>query len=118
MTANKGKHQHTFSGTQGQAKIYCNVDTFRGGGVDADPEWKKGRAIRKVIRTLIEANGGDGEAVKKDIETNNRGVVWYKDERVAEWKAEKGQEGNMKLVGAMLPHEAAYRDLMENKTPQ
>ena len=73
------------------------------------------RAVRKVIRTLIEKNGGNGEQVKKDIETNNRGVIWFKEERVAEWVEEMGCDGRMRLLGAMVQHESYFMALMDSK---
>ncbi len=111
MTKNKGKHQHLFKGAKGEAKIYCNVDDNGGVGGGGG----KVRAVRKVIRTLIETNGGNGELVKQSIETNNRGVVRFKDERVAECIEEVGGDGHMKLLGAMVQHECHFKALMDNR---
>ena len=115
MTDNKGKRQHKFSGDKGTSSIYCNVDSAQAVGEGGQQEWKKDRAIRKVIRTLIEANGGNGEEVKKKIDSNRQGIIWFRDERVAESKVEQGREGYMKLKGVMLEHEASFTTLMECK---
>ena len=60
----------------------------------------QGQAVRKIIGTLIEAHGGNGQLVKKDIETTQRGVLLCKDERVAAWEV-IGGERRMKLMGEM-----------------
>ena len=114
MTDNKGQHQHSFNGAKGTAQIFCNAAETG----DAQEDGGKSRAVRKVIRTLIEANGGNGELVKKKIETNRRGVVWFKDDRVAEWKVENGCAGKMKLMGEMLQLEDAFNTLMDFKKPE
>ena len=58
--------------------------------IDADktPEKRaKERAIGKVKLVILE-NGGN----KEDIETDyKRGIVWWQDERVAEWKESRGK---------------------------
>ena len=102
------------TGAKGTAQIFCNAAETG----DAQEDGGKSRAVRNVIRTLIEANGGNGELVKKKIETNRRGVVWFKDERVAEWKVESGGAGKMKLMGEMLRLEDAFNTLMDFKKPE
>ena len=51
MTANAGKHKHDYKGKA----IYCNAD----GPSDASAAAQE-RAIRKVVRVIIKANGGNG----------------------------------------------------------
>ena len=46
--------------------------------------------MRKFVRAIIEANGGDGAKVKQDMDAKYRkGTVIWKDERVAEWSAKE-----------------------------
>ena len=74
MTNNAGSHKHDFEGKKGQSKIYCNVDSSardRDGG----PQERKDKAMRKVVRTIIEASGGDGQRVKKQIDTSYMSAV-------------------------------------------
>ena len=55
-----------------------------------------------------------GEQVKQEIDANRQGVVWFRDERVAEW----GGTSPRRLHEAnrcMLEHEAAFLTLMERK---
>ena len=106
--SNKGKHKHDF---KGQAAIYCNADAT--GGTEGDEDWERERAVRKVVRTIIETHGGDGPTVKKDLEANyRRGIVWYKDDRMAEWKAEGDEKPDMKFLGPGVRYEEAYRKHM------
>ena len=90
-----GKQQHTY----GNITIYCNASEPQ---MDADA--KRERAVRKVVWTIIEAIGGDGQHVKAELETNYRkGIVWWRDERVAEW------DGNgMNLKGAACRYVEAF----------
>ena len=63
----------------------------------------KEKATRKVVPTLIEANGRNGVEAKKHIGPDYRtGIVIPKDERVAVWTDEAGKGGHMRLMGAML----------------
>jgi hypothetical protein len=45
--------------------IYTNA-----GGVKAAADRKREKAVRKLVRALIEKEGGDSAAVKAEIETN------------------------------------------------
>ena len=95
-----GKNQYDFHGTT----IYCNVD----GPVDADSAARE-KAVRKVVRAIIESNGGDGAAIKQEMEFSyKRGIVWWREERVAEWK-----DGHMKLKGAAEQYAEAFKTLMQ-----
>ena len=51
MQSHVGKHTHTFKNT----KIYCNVDSRSRGPSSEDVQ--RERAVRKVVRALLEANG-------------------------------------------------------------
>ena len=44
--------------------IFVNIDN------SLNNEQPKALALRKIIRTIIEVNGGDGKEVKKHIEVN------------------------------------------------
>ena len=105
MTDNKGQNKHSF---QDGTSIYCNVD-----GVaqpDSDKA-QKDKAVRKVVRAIIEQNGGDGGAVKPYLDTDyHRGLVWWRDERVAEWT-----DGRMRLMGAGSAYQEAFDLLMNSQ---
>eukprot|EP00973_Karenia_brevis_P087072 12074763-Karenia_brevis.AAC.1 len=57
MKDNAGEHRHEYQGR----RVYVQVNKPH---VDQARE----RAVRKVVRVLIEKNGGDGAAVKKRID--------------------------------------------------
>ena len=59
MTSRAGEHKNKFNS---DITICCNVD-----GPKDDMSVERERAVRKVVRTIIEANGGNGCRVKKDI---------------------------------------------------
>ena len=102
-----GKHKHDFVGEKGHSSVYYNVDASAKGSLDGNQD--KERAVKKVVRVIIEANGGDGATLKKEIETNYpRGTVLWKGERVAEWTEDKAI-GLMKLMGYMVQHEKTFR---------
>ena len=97
---NWGKLQYEAMGT----KIYANPDSMY------DPNPNKNNAIRKVVRLIIEENGGDGQAVKKDIVSRyGKGKVLWKEDPVAEWNEATGQ---MKLLGAATAYQDKYNKLM------
>jgi hypothetical protein len=95
LVDNKGKHDYKFDGQ----KIYMRA----GGGTATEEQEQKEKAVRKVVRALIEREGGNGEAVKKRIDAKYRwgGVWWHKDdgmwEQVAKWSAE---DRTMTLLGS------------------
>ena len=61
-----------------------------------------------MVRAIIEANGGDGKLVKQEIDARYRkGVVLWKDQRVAEWK-----DGNMNLINAGTQFQESFQKLM------
>ena len=60
------------------------------------------------MRTIIEENGGNGQVVKEHIHANYRkGILWWKDERVAEWK-----DGSFVFKGAALTWKAKFDKYM------
>ena len=61
-----GAHQHDFNST----KVYCNAD---GPAKGTDEDIAREKAVRKVVRVIIEANGGDGKTIKKDSPTRSDG---------------------------------------------
>eukprot|EP00973_Karenia_brevis_P030425 4194603-Karenia_brevis.AAC.1 len=72
MVKLKGDHVHEF----GDLKIYANTDSLH----DEHPAISK--SVRKLVRTIIEMNGGNGKAIKEHIDTNYaQGIVWWKDLR-------------------------------------
>ena len=100
LANNKGKLQYDAMGT----KVYANPDSTH------DPNPDKSKAIRKVVRMIIEANGGDGQVVKKDIITNyGSGKVWWKDVKVAEWD---NATMKIKLLGAAAEYQQQFNKLM------
>ena len=97
-----GNHQYKYKDTT----IYCNADS---GSIDPESETaQREKAVRKVVRAIIEANGGDGKLVKQEIDARYRkGVVIWKDQRVAEW-----MDGNMKLINAGTQFQESFQKLM------
>jgi hypothetical protein len=82
MVANKGKLQWQVPG----ATVYASPDSVH----DTSPD--KTKAVRKVVRLLIETHGGDGAKVKKDIAANyKKGKVWWRDSKFAAWDDEAGK---------------------------
>ena len=68
------------------------------------------KAVKKVVRLLIEKHGGDGPAVKNQMQTNYpKGLVGWKGEVVAEWDEEKRE---MKLMGEVVAWQEEYRKMM------
>ena len=100
MVANKGKLKHTV----GDQIIFANTDSLH------DPDPGKSKAVKKVVRLLIEKHGGDGPTVKKQMQTNyNKGLVGWKGEVVAEWNEETRE---MKLMGEVAAWQGEYRKMM------
>ena len=83
LTRNKGQHEYQHHGR----RLYIRAGVERG---STDDE-KKQKAVRKVVRALIERHGGDGKTVKPRIDAKYAmGAVWWKSddgkwEKVAEW---------------------------------
>eukprot|EP00973_Karenia_brevis_P077514 10769626-Karenia_brevis.AAC.1 len=76
MTAHSGHHHHEYAGN----RVYVEVSK-------RDEDRKRERAVRKVVRTLIETHGGDGPAVKEKMDALYKvGEVWFEDELVGEWQ--------------------------------
>ncbi|CAK0890732.1 unnamed protein product [Prorocentrum cordatum] len=88
-----------------EQKIYGNAD-YRNRDPESD-EAKRERAVRKLVRAIIEVNGGDGSKVKEHIDTNYRkGVVWWKECRAGEWR-----DGSMHLLGPGTRYQAKFDEL-------
>eukprot|EP00973_Karenia_brevis_P045647 6321711-Karenia_brevis.AAC.1 len=68
------------------------------------------KAVRKLVRTIIEKNGGDGREIKKHLDANySQGIVWWNDCRVGEWQA---SEERMKLLGEAASYVEHFNNLM------
>ena len=74
---NKGKLQFDALGKT----VYASADSIH----DSNPA--KTKAVRKMIRTVIECNGRDGRKVKAQMKGTSyqTGRVYWKGERVGEW---------------------------------
>ena len=108
MQENAGNHRHTILGRT----IYVNADRMAGPTEDS----MKDRAIRKLVRAIIEGNGGDGAEVKKHMNAKYRqGIVIWKDVRVADWSA---KEQKLILKGEGLQYQNAYDALMQPKAAE
>lgn len=110
MWASKGKSKG--QGMEGLWMLaYGNKGFGKGGGNDDDDP--KGKAINKVVRVLIEQNGGDGQAIKAQIKKNRiTGEVFWKEEQVAKWDEAKGE---MELMGAAAGYKEAFLALFPPK---
>ncbi|CAK0905463.1 unnamed protein product, partial [Prorocentrum cordatum] len=87
-------------------RVYCNVGSKRQD--QSLEEVGRGKAARKVARTIIEANGGGGgDSIKRDIDANfKKGIAWWKEKRVAVWT-----DGQMKLFGDAAAHQGKFDEL-------
>ena len=64
--------------------------------------------MRKIVRTIIEVQGGNGKDIKAHIDTNyKKGIVWWKEKRVAEWV-----DGCMVLKGEAEAWKGKFNQLM------
>ena len=100
METNKGKLQFEAEGKT----IYANLDSLH------DPNPARTKAMRKVVRLIIEKSGHGGKTFKREVETNYRkGKVWWEDERVAEWDEMAGQ---MRLAGVLREWTDEYKRMM------
>ena len=108
MATNAGNHRHKVLGTT----ISVNADRM---AAPTDDE-KKDRAVGKFVRAIIEHNGGDCAEVKKRVDAKyRRGIVIWKDERVAEWS---DKEQKLILKGEGLTFKKAFDLLMIPKTAE
>ena len=86
----------------------------RAAGVPEDE--KKERAVRKVVRLLIENNEGNGEQIKKKIDAKYRwGAVWWQGEddkwqKVAQWNT---SDERMTLMGVLGELGDSFNKLMQ-----
>jgi hypothetical protein len=96
----EAKIQFEVNGT----RIYTNRD-----GNNSEADEARDKAVRKLVRAIIEVEGGDAKAVKELIDTNYRkGIVRYKDLRVGEY-----MDGQMQLKGEGLRMESKFKALMQ-----
>ena len=108
MVDQKGHHYHEHQG----GTIYVNAPTDS--SKDPDDAARE-KAVRKVVRVLIEHNNGNGAEIKKRIEAKYKaGIVrWKADDnkwkKVAEWKPE---EGKMELMAEAAALQAPFDVLM------
>ena len=92
--------------------MYLKAGADRG---TADDELKQ-RAVRKVVRALIEREGGNGKVIKARIDARYpRGAVWWKGEgekweKVAQWNA---LERNMRLQGSAAALQQTVDEFMK-----
>ena len=103
MTVNAGNHKHRFNGQD----IYAHADRGR---ERTETDKAREKAVRKLVRTIIEKNEGDGKEIKKSIDTNYvRGIVYWNDKRVGEWQIESQ---TMSLKGAAVPFTDHFEKLL------
>ena len=103
MKANAGNHRHSFK----NKSVFVNVDMNL---IESTADQAKVKAMRKVVRIVIEKNGGDGKEVKKHMEAKyGKGRIWWKEERIAAWDEDKGK---MILEGWAKQHEQEFIQLM------
>ena len=86
---------------------------FQGRRIYADKgeDAKRERAVRKTVYLLIKHGGGDGEAIKKDLDISYRiGEIWRGDTQLAE-RNEKDQK--MRLMGVAANFTTEVNTMME-----
>ena len=101
LVAKKGNHRHYYGGQ----RIYIQA-----GGKGPKEEADKDKAVRKVVRMLIESETAAGEKTKERIQAKYQlGAVWLR-LKVAQWNA---TDQKMMLTGLAHPLQAAYDKFME-----
>ena len=104
----KDSEVHEFQGR----RIYSRAGNIGGDPSDANKE----KAVRKVVRLLIERAGGDGAAVKKKIDAKYAwGGVWFlgddsKWTKVAQWNA---KDDKMTMLGEAAVMQATLDKMLE-----
>jgi hypothetical protein len=92
------------------------VYTRAGSGGNSEQDEKREKAVRKVVRALIEKAGGNGEEAKKRIDAKYRwGAVWWhgddaKWQKVAQWSA---TDRKMTMLGAALDLQPVVDELLQ-----
>ena len=67
------------------------------------------KAVRKLVRAIIEEEGGNAQTTKAKIDTNyRRGIVWYHDVRMGDFK-----DGQMELTNNGAKFGTKFKELME-----
>jgi len=102
MVKNKGKLEYKALGNTIYAKVHWTHD---------DNPFKT-KSIRKMVRVILEKQGGDGKKVKEEMMKGTsypRGRVYFRGERVAEWDEAAGA---LILKGSGQEYEAAWKKYM------
>lgn len=82
---------------------YLNRDVHR-----STEEIAKDKAVRKLVRTIIEKTRGDMEATKRNITAKySQGLVFYKGIKVGAYT-----DGKMELIGDGITLKAKFDELM------
>jgi hypothetical protein len=108
MTDNKGNHKYEHEGR----RIYAKA----AGGDGTEEAERREKAVRKVVRALIEREGGNGEEVKKRISAKYQwGCVWWRGvdgrwEKVAQWSRD---DFKMTLMGTAASLQKVVDALLE-----
>ena len=107
LTTNKGGHEYEHEGR----RLYV-----RAGESYVSSDDLKEKAVRKVVRALIEREGGDGKTAKAKIDAKYPwGAVWWKGtgskwEKVAQWNA---QDRTMQMMGTAAALQENVDKLMD-----
>ena len=110
MQANAGNHRHTILGRT----IYVNAGRMAAPADDVNKDF----AVWKIVRAIIEANGGDSTATKgkKQIDaTYRKNLATWRHVRVAEWSP---IQQKLILEGDGLQYQSAYDVFMQLKTAE
>lgn len=84
-------------------RIYMNRDIRK-----SPDEEGRNKAVRKLVRAIIEEEGGDGKITKENIDADyHKGIVRYKGIRVGEYLA-----GTMDLKGEAIKLRPRFDELM------
>ena len=106
LVDNKGSLNFDHNGR----RIYINADRQPG---DTEQDRSRDRAVRKMVRAVIEALGGDGRKLKEEgaVWANYQfGYVLCHGQRVAEWNVESK---SMQILEPGRVYADAFRALME-----
>ena len=100
MVSEVGKQKLEFQ----DRRIYIDIPKD---GEDA----KRERAVRKTVHLIIKHGGGDGEAIKKDMDISyQQGYVWKGDTQLAEWNK---KEQTMTLMNMAADYTTEFATLMK-----
>lgn len=100
----------------GNDSEYFSMGGKVGGSADSlhDSHQAKTKAIRKMVRAIIEQTGGDGVKAKKEMKgtSYSMGRVHFKKKRVAEWD---WTTGVLILNGSGKEYEVRFKSLMNGE---